>query len=65
MDPPLDWLVGCQANWEQLHSDYLQLSVVIDTVPKKQRKERLEVDMKQLEKDVELLELHPVIYITN
>jgi len=59
------WLVGCQANWEQLHSDYLQLSVVIDTVPKKQRKERLEVDMKQLEKDVELLELHPVIYITN
>jgi len=69
VDPPLDWLVGwlagCQANWEQLHSDYLQLSVVIDTVPKKQRKERLEVDMKQLEKDVELLELHPVIYITN
>ena len=56
---------GLKENWEQLYHDYLQLSVVIDTVPKKQRKERLEVDMKQLEKDVELLELHPIIYITN
>jgi len=56
---------GLKDNWEQLHSDYLKLSVVIDTVPKKHRKERLEADMKQLEKDVELLELHPVIYISN
>lgn len=56
---------GLKENWEQLHRDYLQLSVVIDTVPKKHRKERLESDMKQLEKDVELLELHPVIYVTN
>lgn len=56
---------GLKDNWEQLHSDYLQLSVVIDTVPKKHRKERMEADMKQLEKDVELFELHPVIYVTN
>jgi len=56
---------GLKENWELLHSEYLQLSVVIDTVPKKQRKERLEADMKQLEKDVELFELHPVIYVSN
>ena len=56
---------GLKQNWEQLHSEYQQLSVVIDTVPKQHHKERLEADMKQLEKDVELLELHPVIYITN
>jgi len=56
---------GLKQNWEQLHSEYQQLSVVIDTVPKQYRKERLEADMKQLEKDVELFELHPVIYITN
>jgi len=56
---------GLKDNWEQLHFDFLQLSVVIDTVPKKQRKERLEAEMKQLERDVELMETHPVIYIAN
>lgn len=56
---------GLKDNWEQLHKDYLQLSVVIDTVPKKQHKERLEAEMKQLERDVELLESHQVIYIAN
>ena len=38
-------------------------SVVIDTLPKKSRKEKLEAEMKQLERDIELLERHPVIYI--
>jgi hypothetical protein len=56
---------GLKDNWEQLHKDFLQMSVVIDTVPKKNRKERLEAEMKQLERDVELLESHPVIYIAN
>jgi hypothetical protein len=56
---------GLKDNWEQLHSDFLQLSVVIDTIPKKHRKERLEAEMKQLERDVELLETHPIIYIAN
>jgi len=56
---------GLKDNWEQLHREFLQLSVVIDTVPKKYRKERLEADMKQLERDVELLDTHPVIYIAN
>ena len=38
-------------------------SVVTDTLPKKNRKEKLESEMKQLERDIELIESHPVIYI--
>jgi hypothetical protein len=56
---------GLKDNWEQLHRDFLQLSVVIDTVPKKHRKERLEAEMKQLEHDIELLDSHQTIYIAN
>ena len=38
-------------------------SVVTDTLPKKNRKERLESEMKQLERDIQLIESHPTIYI--
>ena len=41
------------------------LSVVTDTPAKKARKERMEAEMKQLEKDIELFERHSVIYIDN
>lgn len=41
------------------------LSVMTDTIPKKSRKERMEAEMAQLEKDIELMEKHPVIYIAN
>jgi hypothetical protein len=56
---------GLKENWEQLYREYLNLSVVIDTPPKKNHKEHMEAEMKQLEKDVELLETHKVIYIAN
>lgn len=56
---------GLKQNWEHLHQQYLGLSVVIDTMPKMIHKEKLEVEMKQLEKDVELLENHRIIYIAN
>uniref|UniRef100_A0A671KVG7 Enkurin-like n=1 Tax=Sinocyclocheilus anshuiensis TaxID=1608454 RepID=A0A671KVG7_9TELE len=49
----------------QLHHQYQGLSVVTDTAPKKYRKERLEQEMKQLEKDIELIERHKTIYIAN
>ena len=58
-------ICGLKKNWEELHREYQTLSVVIDTVPKKQRKDRLERQMKQLEKDIELLEAHPIIYISD
>jgi len=58
-------LNGLKTNWEEIHHQYQGLSVVTDTAPKKARKERMEAEMKQLERDIELLEKHTVIYIAN
>lgn len=56
-------LEGLKKNWEELHYQYQGLSVVTDTASKKARKERMEAEMKQLERDIELIENHKVIYI--
>jgi len=56
---------GLKANWEDIQDQYQGLSVVTDTAPKKNRKERMEAQMKQLERDIELFEKHKVIYIGN
>jgi len=58
-------LNGLKANWELLHHEYQGLSVVTDTAPKKNRKERMEAEMKQLERDIESIEKHKIIYIAN
>jgi len=58
-------IAGLKSNWEEIHHQYQGLSVVTDTAPKKNRKERMEAEMNQLEKDIELLEKHPKIYIAN
>jgi hypothetical protein len=58
-------LHGLKTNWENLHHEYQGLSVVTDTAPKKNRKERMEAEMKQLERDIELIEKHNVIFIAN
>ncbi len=60
-----DILSGLKENWEQLHHEYQGLSVVTDTAPKKNRKERMEAEMKQLERDIEMMEKHRIIYIAN
>lgn len=56
---------GLKKNWEELHYQYQGLSVVTDTAPKKARKERMENEMKQLERDIETIEKHKVIYVSN
>lgn len=56
---------GLKKNWEQLHHRYQGLSVVTDTAPKKYRKERMEAEMKQLERDIEMVEKHRHIFIEN
>jgi len=58
-------LNGLKTNWEDLYHQYQGLSVVIDTLPKKHRKERLENQMKQLERDIQMMEKHSAIYIAN
>ncbi|KAM9417503.1 enkurin isoform 2-T4 [Salvelinus alpinus] len=40
-------------------------SVVMDTTPKKYCKERLELEMKQLERDIDLIKRYKTIYIVN
>ncbi|KAK7109176.1 enkurin-like [Littorina saxatilis] len=56
---------GLKANWEDVHERYQGISVVTDTTPKKNRKERMEAHMKQLEKDIEMFEKFTTIYIGN
>lgn len=56
-------LKGLKKNWEELHHQYQGLSVVTDTVSKKARKERMEAEMKQLERDIDVIEHHKIIYI--
>jgi len=51
--------------WEDIHYEYQTLSVIIDTIPKRQYKESLEYQMKLLEKDLDLLKKHQVIYIAD
>ena len=58
-------LDGLKKNWQEIHHQYQGLSVVTDTPPKKARKERMEAEMKQLERDIELLEKHKTIYVAN
>lgn len=58
-------VAGLKTNWDELQHQYQGLSVVTDTAPKKNRKERMEAEMDQLEKDIELLEKHSNIYIVS
>ncbi|KAJ8279238.1 hypothetical protein COCON_G00063040 [Conger conger] len=64
-DERLSTLQGLKRNWEELHHQYQALSIVTDTGPKKCIKEKLETQMKQLEKDIDLIERHKTIYIAN
>lgn len=56
-------LCGLKARWEKIHHEYQGISVVTDTAPKKNRKERMEAQMSQLERDIDLLERFGHIYV--
>merc|ERR1719223_935718 len=58
-------LNGLKQNWDELHHKFQALSVITDTVPKRLKKENLENEMKLLEKDIELLQRHQLIYIAD
>lgn len=46
-----------------MQKEYQLLPIITDTIPKILRKTKLENDLKQLEKDISLIEKHPYIYI--
>lgn len=56
---------GLKHNWEELQKVYQGLPVLTDTIPKMIRKTKLENDLKQLEKDILLVENLPYIYVYN
>ncbi|XP_045464246.1 enkurin [Harmonia axyridis] len=56
-------LEGLKQNWEELQKQYQGLPILTDTIPKKIRKTKMEEDLKQLEKDIGLVERHPYIYV--
>ncbi|XP_042542142.1 enkurin [Dipodomys spectabilis] len=56
---------GLKKNWEEVHKEFQSLSVFIDSIPKKTRKQKLEEEMRQLEHDISVLEKHKIIYIAN
>ncbi|XP_050301256.1 enkurin [Anthonomus grandis grandis] len=58
-------LTGLKKNWEELQKQYQGLPILTDTIPKKVKKSKLEADLKQLEKDIVLVERHPYIYVYN
>uniref|UniRef100_A0A3B3ZUV2 Enkurin domain-containing protein n=1 Tax=Periophthalmus magnuspinnatus TaxID=409849 RepID=A0A3B3ZUV2_9GOBI len=60
-----DILEGLKKNWDRIHHEYQGLSLVIDTWCKRAHKERLEADMKRLEKEMETFERFKVIYIAD
>ncbi|XP_055610110.1 enkurin-like [Uranotaenia lowii] len=59
----LELLKGLKKNWEKLQQEYQSLPLLIDTVPKMMRKAKLEKGLKELEKDILMLENTPVIYV--
>lgn len=52
-DERLRILQGLKTNWEKLNSEYMRLSLTVDTVPKINKKVSLENALKQLEADIE------------
>lgn len=58
-------LEGLKLNWDELHHKFQSLSVITDTIPKRIKKEKLETEMKLLEKDIDLLQRHQLIYIAD
>ncbi len=58
-------IISLKTRHSQVYGDYQRLSVVIDTLHKKQRKEYLEKELQQLENDIKTLVDHEHIFIEN
>ncbi|CAH0547774.1 unnamed protein product [Brassicogethes aeneus] len=56
-------LEGLKQNWEELQIAYQGLPILTDTIPKINKKVRLENDLKQLENDIVKVEKHPYLYV--
>ena len=59
------FLEGLRANWSIVNQTYQGLSLLTDTLFKRQRKAKVEAQLSPLEKFIQMLEQHSVIYITD
>lgn len=59
----MELVEGLKKNWEESNVRYQGLSVITDTAPKKKRKQKIEAEMKQLERDIDMIESHKYIYV--
>ncbi|CAK1554687.1 unnamed protein product [Leptosia nina] len=50
-------------NWKVMQKAFLQLPMLTDTIPKILKKTKMEQELRQLEKDIALVEANPYIYI--
>ena len=56
---------GLRSNWSVVNQTYQGLSLLTDTLYKRQRKARVEGQLNQLERFIQMLEQHSLIYITD
>lgn len=56
-------LQGLKANHTSLQKAYLGLSVIVDTIPKKDKKQQMERQLADLEKDIAMLERNNTVYV--
>lgn len=54
---------GLKKTWTEMQRMYQGLPVLTDTIPKKIRKNTFEIELRQLEKDILLIEENPLIYV--
>ncbi|XP_030372006.1 enkurin [Scaptodrosophila lebanonensis] len=57
-------LEGLRQYLNEMTKQYQSMSLLIDTVAKRQRKGKLEADLRQAEQDILLMETSPVIYVS-
>eukprot|EP00002_Diphylleia_rotans_P026744 TRINITY_DN534_c1_g1_i3.p2 TRINITY_DN534_c1_g1~~TRINITY_DN534_c1_g1_i3.p2 ORF type:complete len:146 (-),score=37.18 TRINITY_DN534_c1_g1_i3:550-987(-) len=51
----LSMIEGLKANWDKLNTEYQRLSFTVDTPSKKERKERYEAQLHEIERDIAML----------
>ncbi|XP_029156621.1 enkurin [Nylanderia fulva] len=56
-------LEDMKKKWEEAMKQFQGLPFLADTLPKAQKKAKMERELKQLEKDIAIIEQHPHIYV--
>ncbi|GLH08628.1 Enkurin [Gryllus bimaculatus] len=58
-------LEGLRKNWNELQTAYQHMPILIDTMHKRARKERMEKELRRLELNISTLERHNQIYVVD